>query len=337
MKKSRKSNILIASLFLFSLLFILSSCGGDSGSGSGLASDAKDITAFNFLAGENGALSSDVTGTVNATTVVLTVPYGTDVSALVPDIAITGESVDPADGAAVDFTSPVIYTVTAADSTTKDYTVTVTGTIPVAHWTFDEGVDTTAGDSAGSNDGTLSGAVLPQWIGGWVGDYALEFNNSSDYVSVPHNEDFNSQDFTVTAWLANYNPGTTSAYFRRIGGWHLRTTSNGWDIDIEGGDIVNSRYDFPESEPADPEWHHYAITVSSPANGSEVIFYVDGVQVGPIHTYTNGFSDSVDAALYIGQYSPGYNWDGAMDDVRFYNEVLTAQEILGLHNLYPIP
>ena len=52
-------------------------------------------------------------------------PFGTDPTSLTPTIAITGASVSPASGAAQDFTAPVIYTVTAADLTTKAYTVTV--------------------------------------------------------------------------------------------------------------------------------------------------------------------------------------------------------------------
>jgi hypothetical protein len=266
------------------------------------------------------------------------VPYGTDVSALVPDIAITGVSVYPADGAAVDFSSPVTYTVTADDATTKDYTVTVTvaARLPVAHWMFDEGTDITASDSSGSGyDGTLMGAPLPQWITGRVGDYALDFSGSSDYISVTHDTVFNSQDFTITAWLANYSPDTTSAYFRRIGGWHIRTTASGWDFFMEGGgDTVLSGYNFPEYPPGAPEWHHYAITVSNTLK--EVIFYVDGVQEGTVHTYTNGFPDPLPTGdLYIGQYNPSYNWSGAMDDVRFYNEVLTAKEVSDLYDSYP--
>ncbi len=56
----------------------------------------------------------------------MTVPYGTNVMALVPNITHTGASVSPNTGVAQNFTSPVIYTVTAADSTAQQYTVTVT-------------------------------------------------------------------------------------------------------------------------------------------------------------------------------------------------------------------
>ena len=58
--------------------------------------------------------------------VTLTVPYGTNPSSLTPTIVHTGASVSPASGVAKDFTNPVTYTVTAADGSTKAYTVTVT-------------------------------------------------------------------------------------------------------------------------------------------------------------------------------------------------------------------
>ncbi|MBR2567113.1 MAG: S-layer homology domain-containing protein [Paenibacillus sp.] len=84
---------------------------------------AKAITGFEF----NG-LTPAVTGTVNeaAKTIALTVPYGTNVSALVPTITHTGASVSPASSATQNFTNPVTYTVTAADGTTQSYTVSVT-------------------------------------------------------------------------------------------------------------------------------------------------------------------------------------------------------------------
>ncbi len=52
-------------------------------------------------------------------TVFIDVPYGTDVTALVPSIALSsGASIDPAGGVSTDFSSTVVYTVTAADGIT---------------------------------------------------------------------------------------------------------------------------------------------------------------------------------------------------------------------------
>ena len=56
-----------------------------------------------------------------------TVPARTDLTALVPTIVISEDAtIDPASGAAQDFTEPVTYTVTAEDGTTQEYTVTIT-------------------------------------------------------------------------------------------------------------------------------------------------------------------------------------------------------------------
>lgn len=80
-------------------------------------SAAKDIIQFTIL---------NVDGIVNGTAIDLTLPFGTNVTALIPTIVINGKSVSPVSGVPQDFTNPVQYTVTAADNTTKVYTVTVT-------------------------------------------------------------------------------------------------------------------------------------------------------------------------------------------------------------------
>ena len=84
-------------------------------------SSEKAITAFT-VPGQTG--TTVINETLHA--IAVTMPLGTDVTALVPTIAISGASVSPASGVAHDFTGPVTYTVTAADASTQDYTVTVT-------------------------------------------------------------------------------------------------------------------------------------------------------------------------------------------------------------------
>lgn len=90
-------------------------------------STAKTMSVFDF-----NALSPAATGVLNqgTHTVALTVPYGTDVTALVPTISVSsGATVSPNTGVAQNFTNPVVYTVTAQDGvSTQVYTVTVTVT-----------------------------------------------------------------------------------------------------------------------------------------------------------------------------------------------------------------
>ena len=106
----------------------MAACQGEAtyqpGSGQP-ASSAKELTSFAFLSANNPGLSADVEGVMAGSNISLTVPNGTLVSGLVPTLEHTGASVNPASGAARDFTSPVTSTVTAADGSAQSYTVTV--------------------------------------------------------------------------------------------------------------------------------------------------------------------------------------------------------------------
>ena len=101
--------------------------GADSFDGFTYLSPAKTITAFSFA-------TPAATGVINESlhTIALTVPFGTNLSALVATFSTTGTSVSVGSTAQVsgttpnDFTSPVTYTVTAADASTQAYVVTVT-------------------------------------------------------------------------------------------------------------------------------------------------------------------------------------------------------------------
>jgi hypothetical protein len=94
-----------------------------------LPSSEKAITSFAFF-----GLAPPVAGTIDETahTIAATVPFGTNVTALVATFTTTGASVSVAgtpqvSGAtANDFSNPVTYTVTAANGTTQAYVVTVT-------------------------------------------------------------------------------------------------------------------------------------------------------------------------------------------------------------------
>jgi hypothetical protein len=79
-------------------------------------SSTKNITSFTIPTG---------TTVISGTNIQVTVPGGTDVTALVPTIVTTGASVSPNSGVAGNFSSPVTYTVTGQNASTKIYTVTV--------------------------------------------------------------------------------------------------------------------------------------------------------------------------------------------------------------------
>jgi formylglycine-generating enzyme required for sulfatase activity len=113
----------------------------------------KEITAYSFTAADNTELNTTVTGTITGTDIALTVPHGTDVTALVAAFTTTGVSVSvggtgqESGTTANDFTDPVTYTVTAEDSSTQEYTVTVTIGPPAASEGSDFGSAASPGDA----------------------------------------------------------------------------------------------------------------------------------------------------------------------------------------------
>ncbi len=114
----------VMQLFLILLFVVVSGCnGGGSNQGSAQPSTNKAITSFSL----NGT-----PGTITGNNIAVTVPYGTSVTALIATFTTTGQSVKVAGVNQVsgttpnNFTNPVTYTVTAADSSTQNYIVTVT-------------------------------------------------------------------------------------------------------------------------------------------------------------------------------------------------------------------
>ncbi|MBI3306014.1 hypothetical protein HYZ82_02670, partial [Candidatus Nomurabacteria bacterium] len=88
-----------------------------------LSSSEKVITSFSFK-----NLTPNVDGIINEAdhSIILTVPFGTDVKNLIPTVTVSlGASVDPGSNETQDFSSPLIYTVAAEDGSTQEYTVTV--------------------------------------------------------------------------------------------------------------------------------------------------------------------------------------------------------------------
>ena len=94
------------------------------------ASDAKGIISFIFTADLNPTLSEDVECSIEGTKIFAPISFGTDVSSLIPVFTITGvsvtvdETVQQSGLTANDFASPVVYSVTAEDSSIQEYVVT---------------------------------------------------------------------------------------------------------------------------------------------------------------------------------------------------------------------
>jgi fibronectin-binding autotransporter adhesin len=109
-------------------------------------SSAKDILTF--------SVPGQTSSTVSGSTISVTVPSGTDITSLVPDLTFSPlATATPVSGVARNFTAPQTYTVTAQNLTTKSYIVTVTvSTSPYADWASNPAQGLTAGFNDGPND-----------------------------------------------------------------------------------------------------------------------------------------------------------------------------------------
>ena len=116
-------------IVLLGTIFLLSGCKGGGNIVDELLDqfNHKALTSFS-LPSNNGPINGVIAG--NNISVVM--PYGTSVTSLVASFTTTGETVTisgkpQVSGITVNnFTTPLIYTVTAKDRTTRNYTVTVT-------------------------------------------------------------------------------------------------------------------------------------------------------------------------------------------------------------------
>ncbi len=111
-------NVMNKLLVLFGIVIAFYACSNDDD--QAVLSSDKEILAFDLI--DNGSAEIDQQESM----IVITVPFGTDVTALVPTIVVSENAmVSPEGGVAQDFTNPVTYTVTAQDGNTVDYVVTV--------------------------------------------------------------------------------------------------------------------------------------------------------------------------------------------------------------------
>lgn len=80
----------------------------------------------------------------------------------------------------------------------------------------------------------------------------------------------------------------------------------------------------------DPQhWRHYALTWSA----TELALFLDGDQIGRTHRETPKATDITYFLLGYGYFIPNETGNQALDEVRLYEEVLTAEQILALYKL----
>jgi hypothetical protein len=202
----------------------------------------------------------------------------------------------------------------------------------ISWWKLDDGGGTTATDSAGSNNGSLQGD--PQWTTGKIGG-ALDFDGSGDYVSVPDNSSLDLTSFTITAWI--YADGTPDDWDTivdkaddSIFGYVMRINSEKkFQGRVRVANGTNYQVDAPDVFPTD-QW----VFVAWSYNSSSSKIYINDSMVN--EASGGGQDSSSGNDFIIASRGTDRFFNGKIDDVRIYNEVLSSEEIeeIYLERLY---
>ena len=199
----------------------------------------------------------------------------------------------------------------------------------VAHLRFDEGSGYIAYDTSGNgNDGTLHGN--PLWVSGKIGD-ALDLDGNGDYVEIPR---IVQDDFTLAAWIKTDTPGLnlgnqgyqgSGLIWSDVGG-----TANDFLLAVLGTKLsffcgnpdtsVNSDKDIVTGQ-----WVHVAATRN--AQDGQISIYINGQNENTINHSNNGPLNANDIIAIGGNVLDSRYYTGLIDDVRFYDHVLSQTEI----------
>lgn len=218
------------------------------------------------------------------------------------------------------------------------------GSLPAANIAHRYDFETEDGtDSVGGADGIVNGAPFFS-DDAKSGDVSLVMQGGQ-YVRVEEPVDFGSQ-FSIVLWV---KPDSSALGIQNL----VANAPGGWDTDgfklyyntwsdpatadgayiLETGDGVNvglsgDAVRSPGGTIADDVWYHVATTIDIDASTS--LLFVDGLVVSS----TGGLNIDMktDSPFEIGRMLGGWDMHGAIDDVQFYDGVLTEEEVEWLFN-----
>lgn len=198
----------------------------------------------------------------------------------------------------------------------------------VEYWDLDGNYDAFVD---ATHDGTQTGDGT--FVGGKFGQ-AIDLESSDgtqSFITVGGDEndfDFNGSDMTVSLWYTTEDLYTQwQALIAKAEGGAVRLARNSNSGNLIKFDVVGP---ITDGHLNDPGWHHVVATVES---GVEVTLWVDGALAatgGGGHVLPN-----TPTPLLIGgnpQSPTTRAWDGMIDDVAFWDRVLTDDEIGDIWN-----
>jgi len=205
----------------------------------------------------------------------------------------------------------------------------------IALWSLDESSGTTAHDSIGGFDGTLTGMdPTTDWVAGQVGG-ALDFDGIDDRVSLP-SLSINSNTMTITAWIkSNANQsGYTGLVFRRSGDENASGFGFSGTANELGYHWNNTKWDWHSGLVVpNGKWVFVAISIGT----TQASVYLGDPDASSLQTTTtshsthteqfNGANIGCDSYLEANRY-----FNGSIDEVGIWDEALAQDQIQTVYN-----
>jgi hypothetical protein len=197
----------------------------------------------------------------------------------------------------------------------------------VGYWKFDEGYGTTAKDSGPNKIHETSFVGTPTWTNDGKFGKALHFDGqdaAGDYVKIPYSSSLNifaGTTWSVSMWVKP-TTGGVSAYAVLNGTSHKpRLVVNTTTASIEGFVGGNFTSILGASGITVNQWNHVVFM----GDGTNNKIFINGKQKGSA-AYQQ--LDSPPGEFHIG--ASGWsseNFQGGIDEVKFYNTALTAEQV----------
>ncbi|WP_193214273.1 LamG domain-containing protein [Luteolibacter marinus] len=208
----------------------------------------------------------------------------------------------------------------------------------VGHWKFDETSGTVAADEKAANPGTAFGGVTINQPGKAGGAYQFDGTTNG----------------RVEIGSATFLPDLTATPALTMAGW-IKTTNvaNAQSVIFIGANSASDQYyqlatknpngeargvvrsgNFTEAlgtVVTDGEWHHLATTIEITGGSKTIKTYVDGALANTLTQADTPPSPLNDVEIgRLGRSSPADFFNGLIDDVQVYDEVLADTEIEAL-------
>ena len=222
-------------------------------------------------------------------------------------------------------------------------TFTVDGTKTYTHNTLDVfgdssclalyQLDGNANDKSGNYNGTASNVTYSQ---GYINNGGV-FNGSSSYISVDGSILNSLTAASYTAWVYYKGTGSGQSYGHIVSGGATNSTASGkaFGMAVRNSDDLlyiwasNSETSFTSTALPENVWTHLAVTNS----GGTAKMYMNGSLIHTSNPTSLAFNSSSNN-LRIGEYfyNGSHHFYGEIDQVRIFNKVLSASEVLTLYN-----